>query len=168
MNELLVIVDMVKDFVNEWPLADNKISKITPKIIEQIKYFLSNSLPIISFRDCHSSDDEFKIYPPHCIKGTSESELVNELLNAEADSTAVALCDYNRPNVTITLPKVNAYYVAQLLYMLEVQTAIAGELYNINTFNQPGVEQAKNYTYALMGRAGYEDSAKILREKMGV
>ena len=91
---------------------------------------------------------------------------VNELLNAEADSTAVALCDYNRPNVTITLPKVNAYYVAQLLYMLEVQTAIAGELYNINTFNQPGVEQAKNYTYALMGRAGYEDSAKILREKM--
>ena len=80
MNELFVIVDMVKDFVNEWPLADNKISKITPKIIEQIKYFLSNSLPIISFRDCHSSDDEFKIYPPHCIKGTSESELVNELL----------------------------------------------------------------------------------------
>ena len=43
---------------------------------------------------------------------------------------------------------------------------IAGELYNINTFNQPGVEQAKNYTYALMGRAGYEESAKTLQEKM--
>ncbi len=52
--------------------------------------------------------------------------------------------------------------------MFEMQTAIAGELYNINTFNQPGVEQAKNYTYALMGRAGYEDSAKRLREKIGV
>lgn len=49
--------------------------------------------------------------------------------------------------------------------MLEVQTAIAGELYNINTFNQPGVEQAKNYTYALMGRAGYEESAHTLQEK---
>lgn len=92
---------------------------------------------------------------------------INELINAEADATAVALCDYNRPNLTITLPKLNAYYLAQLLYMLEVQTAIAGELYNINTFNQPGVEQAKNYTYALMGRAGYEDSADMLREKMG-
>ena len=69
MNELLVIVDMVKDFVNEWPLADNKISKITPKIIEQIKYFLSNGLPIISFRDCHSSDDdEFKIFPLTVLK----------------------------------------------------------------------------------------------------
>lgn len=91
---------------------------------------------------------------------------INELINAEADSTKVALTDYQRPNVTITIPKVTGYYVAQLLYMLEVQTAIAGELYNINTFNQPGVEQAKNYTYALMGRAGYEDSASSLKEKM--
>lgn len=91
---------------------------------------------------------------------------VNELMNAEADSTRVALADYKRPTVTFTLPKVNGYYLAQLLYMLEVQTAIAGELYNIDTFNQPGVEQAKNYTYALMGRVGYEQSAKILEEKM--
>lgn len=93
---------------------------------------------------------------------------INNLLNAEADATKVALVDFERPNITISLPKVNGYYIAQLLYMLEVQTAIAGELYNINTFNQPGVEQAKNYTYALMGRAGYEDSAKALQKKMGL
>lgn len=93
---------------------------------------------------------------------------INDLINAEADATKVALVDFGRPNVTITLPQVNGYYVAQLLYLLEVQTAIAGELYGINTFNQPGVEQAKNYTYALMGRAGYEDSAKTLQEKMSV
>ena len=91
---------------------------------------------------------------------------INQLINAEADSTRVALSDYCRPTVTITLPKVDGYNVGQLLYMLEVQTAIAGELYNINTFNQPGVEQAKNYTYALMGRAGYEESAQVLQEKM--
>lgn len=93
---------------------------------------------------------------------------INDLLNAEADATKVALVDFQRPNVTICLPKVSGYYVAQLLYMLEVQTAIAGELYNINTFNQPGVEQAKNYTYALMGRAGYEDSAQELQKKMAL
>ncbi len=91
---------------------------------------------------------------------------VNDLINAEADSTRVALADYARPTVTISLPKVDGYHVGQLLYMLEVQTAIAGELYNINTFDQPGVEQAKNYTYALMGRAGYEDSARVLQAKM--
>ena len=93
---------------------------------------------------------------------------INQLINAEADSTKVALTDYNRPNVTITLDKVDGYNLAQLLYMLEVQTAIAGELYNINTFNQPGVEQAKNYTYALMGRAGYEESAQALQAKMAM
>ncbi len=91
---------------------------------------------------------------------------INSLLNAEADSTKVSLSDYARPTVTITLPKVDGYNVAQLLYMLEVQTAIAGELYNINTFIQPGVEQAKNYTYALMGRVGYEDSAKSLQARV--
>ncbi|MBR6722132.1 glucose-6-phosphate isomerase [bacterium] len=91
---------------------------------------------------------------------------LNDLMNAEADSTKVSLIDYSRPSLTISLPKVNGYYVAQLLYMLEVQTAIAGELYNINTFNQPGVEQAKYYTYALMGRAGYEESARMLQDKM--
>ena len=52
--------------------------------------------------------------------------------------------------------------------MFEVQTAIAGELYNINTFNQPGVEQVRNYTYALMGRAGYEGSADTLHAKMSL
>lgn len=91
---------------------------------------------------------------------------VNRLMNAEADSTRVALADYERPTVTISIPKVDAYNLGQLLYMFEVQTAIAGALYNINTFNQPGVEQAKNYTYALMGRAGYEESANMLQERM--
>lgn len=91
---------------------------------------------------------------------------INDLINAEADSTRVALADYNRPTMTINLEKVDEYNIAQLLYMLEVQTAIAGELYNIDAFNQPGVEQAKNYTYALMGRAGYEDSAQSLQEKL--
>ena len=93
---------------------------------------------------------------------------VNDLMNAEADSTTVSLEDNQRPTLTITIDKIDEYHIAQLLYMLEVQTAIAGELYNINTFDQPGVEQVKNYMYALMGRAGFEDSASSLHEKMGV
>jgi len=107
---------------------------------------------------------------PHIFEYTGIGYLggktMNDLINAEADATRVALTDYQRPNVTITLPSVSGYSVGQLLYMLEVQTAIAGELYDINTFNQPGVEQAKNYTYALMGRAGYEESANSIKQKM--
>ncbi len=93
---------------------------------------------------------------------------INDLINAEADSTRVSLTDYHKPTITITIDKINEYNIAQLLYMFEVETAIAGELYNVNAFDQPGVEQAKDYTYALMGRAGYEGSADTLRQKMEI
>lgn len=125
---------------------------------------------IINFIRVKEFDNELEI--PKIFEYTGIGYLggktINRLLDAEADSTGVALTDYQRPNVTITIDKVDGYHLGQLLYMFEVQTAIAGELYNINTFNQPGVEQAKNYTYALMGRAGYEESASMLREKMTV
>lgn len=123
---------------------------------------------VINFIRVKEFDTTLEI--PHVFENTGIGYLggktINQLMDAEADATRVALADYKRPTVTITLPCVNAYNVAQLLYLFEVQTAIAGELYNINTFNQPGVEQAKNYTYALMGRAGYEDVAATLSEKM--
>ena len=93
---------------------------------------------------------------------------INDLLNAEADSTKVSLADNQRPTLTISIDKIDEYHIAQLLYMLEVQTAIIGELYNINTFDQPGVEQVKNYMYALMGRAGYDGSAEHLQQMIGV
>ena len=44
--------------------------------------------------------------------------------------------------------------------MLEMATAIAGELYDVNAFDQPGVEMGKHATYALMGRPGYEALAR--------
>ena len=91
---------------------------------------------------------------------------VNELINAEAQATAVSLIDYERPNVTISIPQINEYYLGQLLYFFMMQTAITGALYEIDTFNQPGVEQSKNYIYALMGRVGYEESARMIREKL--
>ena len=100
--------------------------------------------------------------------GSLGGKSINRLLNAEADATKVALVDNKRPVLTITRDKINGYNIGQLLYMLEVQTAIAGALYGVNAFNQPGVEQAKNYTYALMGRMGYEESAQELEHKMAI
>ena len=98
--------------------------------------------------------------------GYLSGKTVNELMNAEADSTMASLIDYKRPNVTLTIPKITPYYIGQLLYFFEIQTAITGALYNINAYNQPGVEQLINYTYALMDRIGYEDSANELKKKL--
>lgn len=81
----------------------------------------------------------------------------HQLLLAELESTQSSLTRNGRPLVTLHIPEVDAHHFAQLLYFLEVQTAIAGDLFGIDPFNQPGVELAKKYTYALMGRAGYED-----------
>ena len=123
---------------------------------------------IINFLRVKEFDTKLEI--PNIFEYTGISYLggktMNQLFQAEADSTMASLIDYKRPNVTITIPKVTPYYLGQLLYMLEVQTAITGALYNIDAFNQPGVEQSKNYTYALMGRIGYEDSANELKEKL--
>ena len=123
---------------------------------------------VITFIRVDEFDNELAI--PNIFEYTGLNYLggktINQLINAEADSTAVALADYKRPNLTIRLPKINEYYLAQLFYMFEMETAIIGELYNIDAFNQPGVEQAKNYTYALMGRMGYEDTASELNEKI--
>jgi len=84
------------------------------------------------------------------------------LLKAEQMATEFALMKNGKMNMTITLPKVTAFTLGQLLYFFEVATGFMGELMNINAFDQPGVEEGKNATYALMGRPGYEDKKKEL------
>lgn len=81
---------------------------------------------------------------------------LGELIEAERLSTALSLAKNSRPNCSITLPELGPHTLGQLIYMYEVQTAFAGMLYNINAFDQPGVELSKKYTYGMMGRKGFE------------
>jgi glucose-6-phosphate isomerase len=81
---------------------------------------------------------------------------MNELLNAEGKATELALTQSGKPNCAIRVSKVDERTVGALLYLLEMQTAYAGELYNVNAYDQPGVELGKVNTYALMGRKGFE------------
>src|SRR5829696_6085775 len=78
-----------------------------------------------------------------------------ELLNVECDATRRALTEAGRPNCTIRLGEPSEENLGYLLQALEVQTAIAGALYGVNAFNQPGVEAGKQITYKRMGRPGY-------------
>jgi glucose-6-phosphate isomerase len=52
-----------------------------------------------------------------------------------------------------------------VLYFFEVATAFAGELLDINAFDQPGVEEGKNATYAMFDRPGYEEKKKEFESK---
>ena len=78
-----------------------------------------------------------------------------ELLNVECDATRRALTEAGRPNATIRLGRVDEEHLGYLFQALEVQTAIAGSLYGVNAFDQPGVEAGKQITYSRMGRPGY-------------
>jgi glucose-6-phosphate isomerase len=78
-----------------------------------------------------------------------------ELLTVECDATRRALTEAGHPNSTIKIGAVNEENLGYLLQALEVQTAIAGSLYGVNAFNQPGVEAGKQITYKRMGRLGY-------------
>ncbi len=79
-----------------------------------------------------------------------------QLLEAERSATEYALCKAGRPNIVIALSEVNAFTVGALLYFFEMATAYAGEMLGINTYDQPGVEEGKVATFALMGKAGFE------------
>lgn len=92
---------------------------------------------------------------------------MQELINAECAATELALTASHRPNSRITVPSVNAHAIGQLIFMFEMQTAYAGEMFDVNAFDQPGVEQGKIATYALMGRPGYEKQAETIRNKSG-
>lgn len=91
-----------------------------------------------------------------------EGKSLNELILAEMRATALTLVKNSRPNCTITMPRVDARSVGELLFMLELQTSYSGELYNIDAFDQPGVEEGKQFTYGLMGREGYEEKRSEL------
>lgn len=82
---------------------------------------------------------------------------LGDLLDKERMATAWALASAERPNLTITTPVIDAFALGEFFYMLQLKTVMAGALYNVNPFGQPGVEAGKNATYALMGREGYED-----------
>ena len=84
----------------------------------------------------------------------------NELIKAEQEATALALAEAGRPNCTHTIPKVTPFTLGELFFTLEMATAYSGELYDIDAFNQPGVEAGKVATYALLGRPGYESRKK--------
>jgi glucose-6-phosphate isomerase len=80
--------------------------------------------------------------------------------------TMLAHVDGGVPNVKITIPKLNEFFIGQLLYFFEKSCAISGYLLGINPFNQPGVEAYKNNMFALLGKAGFEKETEKLRQRI--
>jgi len=94
---------------------------------------------------------------PEVLQGVAEMDYLrghtmNIVMAAELQGTLEALKESQRPVSRIVLPRVNAYAVAQLLYLLEVETAMAGQLYKVDAFVQPGVVKQKETTKEILER----------------
>ncbi len=89
-KKLLVIVDVINGFITEGALADPKIAQIIPPVITALEAALANQDKIVALADAHSEDAaEFQSFPPHCLKGTTESALVAELLPYQTQLTLI-------------------------------------------------------------------------------
>jgi len=84
-----------------------------------------------------------------------EGSSLAKLLAAEKLATEYALVESQRPNFTITFPRVDAHHVGEFIYLWEMVTAYAGLMLNIDAYDQPAVELGKQATYGLMGREGF-------------
>jgi glucose-6-phosphate isomerase len=92
-----------------------------------------------------------------------EGKTLATLLNAEKRATEFAMVESQRPNFTITFPKIDEHHVGQFIYLWEMVTAYAGLLLNINAYDQPAVELGKQATFGLMGRPGYEKHLRAVQ-----
>ena len=75
-------VDVINGFCYEGPLASARVAAIVPPIVDLFQSAYASGIE--NFVLTHDAHDpaavEFMDYPPHCIRGTSESEIVPELL----------------------------------------------------------------------------------------
>lgn len=80
--------------------------------------------------------------------------------------TILAHVDGGVPNIRVSIPQLNAYYLGQLIYFYEIACGISGYLLDVNPFDQPGVEAYKKNMFALLDKPGYEAESKAIKEKL--
>lgn len=80
--------------------------------------------------------------------------------------TQLAHVDGGVPNLRVSMPELNEYYLGQLIYFFEKACGISGYVLGVNPFNQPGVEAYKKNMFALLNKPGYEEESKAIRARL--
>jgi glucose-6-phosphate isomerase len=80
--------------------------------------------------------------------------------------TLLAHVDGGVPNIRISVAELNEETLRELIYFFEFACALSGYLLGVNPFDQPGVEAYKKNMFALIGKPGFEEEGKKLRERL--
>jgi glucose-6-phosphate isomerase len=91
---------------------------------------------------------------------------VDEVNKMAELGTRLAHVDGGVPNIRISVPELNEYYIGQLIYFFEIGCGISGNVLGVNPFNQPGVEAYKKNMFALLNKPGYEADSKAIQERL--
>jgi glucose-6-phosphate isomerase len=91
---------------------------------------------------------------------------VDEVNKMAELGTMLAHVDGGVPNIQIVLPKLNEYYLGQLIYFFELACGLSGYTLGVNPFDQPGVEAYKKNMFALLEKPGFEEATKAIKKRL--
>ena len=91
---------------------------------------------------------------------------VDEVNKMAELGTMIAHVDGGVPNIRVSVPKLDEYYLGQLIYFFEIACGISGYILDINPFDQPGVESYKKNMFALLNKPGFEKESKAIQERL--
>ena len=179
---MLIVVDMVNGFVREGVLHDEEIASVIPRQIELIKEAKTRGDLIVFIKDTHDENAvEFRRFggTKHCVRGTSEANLVDELLPFENDEDTISI----EKNSTSFMEAPEFRNLIAGLQNVE-RVDVVGCCTDICDFN--GTMGLANYfdqenrnveinvhtdavaTYAQDARKNYVDAAYLLMEQQGI
>ncbi|MCP3760778.1 glucose-6-phosphate isomerase [Domibacillus sp. A3M-37] len=93
-------------------------------------------------------------------------ETVDFVNNKAFEGTLLAHTDGGVPNLTVSIPAMDAYTFGYTAYFFEKACAISGYLLGVNPFDQPGVEAYKVNMFALLGKPGFEEKKAELEKRL--
>ena len=178
----LIVVDMVNGFVREGVLHDPKIADIIPRQIELIKEAKHEGKLIVFIKDTHTKDAvEFERFgnTNHCLEGTYESELVDELKVFENDEDAISIeknstCFMEAPEfrelikLQENLKEFDIVGCCTDICVVNGAIALANHLDQNNKPHNIRVHEDAIATYAEADRGEYVEAAKILMKQQGI
>lgn len=91
---------------------------------------------------------------------------VDEVNKMAELGTMLAHVDGGVPNIRVEMPRLNEYYLGEMIYFFEKACSISGYILDVNPFNQPGVEAYKKNMFALLNKPGYEKETAAIRARL--
>lgn len=178
----LIVVDMVNGFVNEGVLHDKNIRKIVPRQLELLEEAEKKGSLIILVKDTHNKNaTEFKRFgnTTHCIQGTSEAELIDELkpfeqkdnvITVEKNSTSLMESPEFREIVrqAENLKEVNFVGCCTDICVFNGAMGLANYYDEWNRDVTINVHEDAIATYSEDEREEYVQSAKLLMKQQGI